>query len=310
MSAAYVLFVFAALLLMVLASLYDELRLVSCGSNQSLRSAAASPERVVEQTPPSPEHVVEPAPKNASIHFVTYGSGRFFYKSRLRLEREARNARWFSVVRGYGLSDLSHEFRETHVDLLKREKGGGFWVWKPEIVRMHLEQHMRPNDVLVYADAGCSLNVNPTSTARLMQYVDMARRAPSGVVAISLAKHSDTQYSKRDAVFAVTGRTQVDGPQLQSTVFLVRKCDLAMAVVAHWRLAASNARWLGDDASILKEHAEFRGHRHDQSLFSLVLKQYGPLVSVVPFDETYMCPDNECERFSARYPIWATRYKT
>lgn len=55
--------------------------------------------------------------------------------------------------------DLNQGFVDafsTH--LVKGSRGFGYWCWKPQVVLQNLNK-MRENDILIYMDAGCHLNI-------------------------------------------------------------------------------------------------------------------------------------------------------
>lgn len=38
----------------------------------------------------------------------------------------------------------------------KHKRGAGYWVWKPEVLRLNLEK-MEYGDILMFVDSGCEL---------------------------------------------------------------------------------------------------------------------------------------------------------
>lgn len=87
--------------------------------------------------------------------FITYGDGNF--KSTLkRVRSEALALHVFDKVIVYTPKDLEGDiggFVTKYSD-----RGGGYWIWKPYLILRTLQKY--PNAVVVYADAGCSLNAN------------------------------------------------------------------------------------------------------------------------------------------------------
>ena len=49
-------------------------------------------------------------------------------------------------------------------------KGGGYWIWKHHIIENMLNE-MAPNDILIYCDAGASLNLNYKALKRFNEYI-------------------------------------------------------------------------------------------------------------------------------------------
>jgi hypothetical protein len=59
----------------------------------------------------------------------------------------------------FGADDLDDEFKLNFKDILREQRGGGYWIWKPYIIKKHLDK-INDNDILIYMDAGCSININ------------------------------------------------------------------------------------------------------------------------------------------------------
>ena len=82
--------------------------------------------------------------------FITYGDRNYALSAR-RLAEEAQALGLFDAVRVFTPDDLPDSLR-AH-PLMQYARGGGYWLWKPWIIRQCLSQ-MTADDVLVYADAG------------------------------------------------------------------------------------------------------------------------------------------------------------
>lgn len=46
--------------------------------------------------------------------------------------------------------------------MMSNRRGYDFWLWKPYVILSTL-QDSEPNDVIIYMDAGCTLNLNSIS---------------------------------------------------------------------------------------------------------------------------------------------------
>ncbi len=74
-------------------------------------------------------------------------------------------------------------------------------------------------------------------------------------------------------------------PQIAGGIQVLRKCQHSLDVTREWlNLATENYHWIDDSPSHLPNHPDFREHRHDQSIISLLVKNRGALI--IP-DETY-----------------------
>ena len=158
---------------------------------------------------------------------------------------------------------------------------------------------MEDGDLLVYADAGCTLNDN--GKQRLAEYFEIVNSSPFGMLTFRLT-HLEQVYTKRDLIqyLGAEEKHQTSG-QILGTISFMRKCKHSVNVVQQWYNTCCHYHLIDDSPSISPNHASFVEHRHDQSVFSLVCKIYG--TEVLP-DETYYTNwlvDGE------KMPIWATR---
>ena len=91
-----------------------------------------------------------------SIHFITYGNYKFA-QAKNRLLKEAEEFGEFKTIKGYGPEDLPREFLKNYSEILQLSRGGGYWIWRPIILKAKLEA-MNDGEFLIYLDAGCKLN--------------------------------------------------------------------------------------------------------------------------------------------------------
>lgn len=88
--------------------------------------------------------------------FISYGDEKF-KKSLKLIKKEAKNIGLFDKIITYTQRDLPDSIKSSPLFLFK--KGGGYWLWKPYILYETLN-HCNENDIVYYADAGCTLNAN------------------------------------------------------------------------------------------------------------------------------------------------------
>lgn len=87
--------------------------------------------------------------------FITYGDENF-KDSVKRICREAKSLGIFDKIISYGPKKLPKEIMQS--PLMHYARGGGYWLWKPYVIWRTMQRY--PNAVVVYADAGCTLNKN------------------------------------------------------------------------------------------------------------------------------------------------------
>jgi len=226
------------------------------------------------------------------LHFATFGT-HDYEKQVKRITEEASRFELFTTITGYNPDMLDKSFVERHGDFMNNNKRGyGFWIWKPQIVLQALESI--PNgDILVYADAGCTLN--HLAKQKLLAYINTD--STTGVVCFQMPPHLEKWYTK-DEVFGVLGCDHLkDTFQVHATAFLIRKCPASLQLVKDWSELTQRYELIDESG---KQKYYFRDFRHDQGTWSLLNKLRGS--HIIATDETF--PPGRVE-----YPIWGSRIR-
>lgn len=232
------------------------------------------------------------------IHFLSYGNHRFA-NSIQRICKEASEFAEFKTVTGYTESDLREEtdFWAEHGEFIEQNRrGGGYWVWKPYLIRKKLNE-LEDGDFLVYCDAGCQINMN--GKERFLEYIRMLETNESGYGILSFElPYKETQWTK-NAIFDyfMCEDSVRESHQNITTTIIIKKNAHSMHLIDMWN--KSMLHELINDVTET-EHLDFCENRHDQSIFSVLVKTYG---SVKLQDEVYFTNWED----SRNYPFLAKR---
>jgi hypothetical protein len=238
-----------------------------------------------------------------SVHGLSYAS-RQFAGRRAAIEDEAFQSAYFESFTCATEGDVDEAFKARHAQIWAQAPGGGYWIWKPHIIRKHLGE-LSEQDVMLYVDSGCSFCTTDRARERFASYVQMVRNHWSGLLRFQL-DHPEEKFTNRhmiDFVQEKLGRNM--GPstqtkQLVGGILLVRKTSFSLAFFdTLLEILEADSNLITDVYTRPDEV-----HRHDQSLSSLVYKALGGSL-IVP-DETYF-EEGFGSDVSLRYPIWATR---
>ena len=74
------------------------------------------------------------------IYFLTYNSSKDFNFSNRHLINLIEHSNIFDGVFDYSRKDLSSEFVTKYKDILNMPRGGGYWLWKVDIIRQTLNK--------------------------------------------------------------------------------------------------------------------------------------------------------------------------
>jgi len=233
------------------------------------------------------------------VYFITFGNEPWHASVQCLCE-EARESGVFDVVRGYKESDLD-EWNRTYCD--NNPRGYGHWIWKSYVCLKTLEE-AEEDDVIIYADAGCVLN--HSAKQRLYEYIDMVTKSPYGIIGFQMT-HVERHWTKRELLhkFECDNRSDIlDSGQIEATAFVLRKCPHAVDIIREWNSISKQDPFYINTTTVVQQHEGFREHRHDQSIFSLLLKTRGALVLGW---ETWCWSEHESQH--AMNPIWEKRRK-
>ena len=90
-------------------------------------------------------------------YFLTYNSNKDFNFSNRHLVNLVERSNLFDGIFNYSQKDLSSEFVAKYRDILKMPRGGGYWLWKVDIIQQTLKK-ISENDILLYMDSGSTFN--------------------------------------------------------------------------------------------------------------------------------------------------------
>ena len=233
------------------------------------------------------------------VYFVTFGGPSPEYHNAVkRICGEAKQFQLFTRIFGYTDLYLKNdtEFWSRHGEFISsNSRGYGYWIWKSYLIKQQFAA-MNDGDVIVYADAGCTLNVR--GKARLLQYIDMCDR---GIVSFQ-SPHIEKEWTKGDlSQYLGASQSDLSSGQFVGGIFLIRKSKSTVDLVDRWYDACCNYRLLDDSPSIVPNDPNFKENRHDQSIWSLLRKQYtGMVLSEETFFRDFLTD-------GILFPIWATR---
>lgn len=200
---------------------------------------------------------------------LSFASGEFL-GSQKRLEASAKKV-GVDILVSKSPEDLQMtSFFKEHLDIFKYRRGYGYWLWKPFFIRELLEK-MGDDDTLIYSDAAVEI-LRP-----LEPLIEIAKRQP--VVAFGVGKHLNGMWTKRDCFVGMNCDEEKfwNAGQWNGFFQVYRKSSESLEIVNEWLEFCCDRRLITDEPNELglPNLPEFRDHRHDQSIFSLVCEKRG-----------------------------------
>jgi hypothetical protein len=207
------------------------------------------------------------------------GSRHNYMPAALRLMKQARNINLFNECLMYSDKYLQsdNEFWSKHGEFIKKnQRGYGYWLWKPYIIKKTFEKAM-DGDIILYVDAGCELLYRKRNL--FLHYFQFVQNdLIIGSLSITGGKsHYENQYNKMDLIMnlEMNDEKYLSTHQRQAGAILFYVNEKTRDLVNKWYdIASNNYHFIDDSPSINKNLNSFIEHRHDQSIFSLLTKKY------------------------------------
>ena len=217
------------------------------------------------------------------IYFLTFWAGRReYFAAAERLRLEAVKTGLFKEVFVMSEADLRADeyFWLRHGRFIEENpRGFGYWIWKPFIISKVLGR-LAEGDMLIYADAGCEFDMRFVGNIpRLDKILD--KKKILGV----LGPSNDVTYSKASVCSALglVGPPTMRLGHIQAGIIYMRKCEEIDRFMRKWYdKCALDPHMIDDSPSKVPNHPDFREHRHDQSVFNILLKLEGLYNQAMP----------------------------
>lgn len=217
-------------------------------------------------------------------HFLSFASSDM-RPALDRIRSQAAGTGFFDTVTCLDENGLDPAFqREFASHLTFGSRGYGYWCWKPQVC-LQLLDTLPDGDVVIYADAGC--HIHAEGVPQLALYADAAIRAKDGFLVFEQdpgsgltprAPHDchEERWTKEDLFQFLA--IPADSPlrtsnQVVSGIFAFRVGPISRRLFADWlRIYRTDFSLADDTPSVRPCVSTYREHRHDQSIFSLLVK--------------------------------------
>lgn len=208
--------------------------------------------------------------------FITFGgpTPSAYNDAVSRICKQAIQCNFFDKIIAYSDIDLQNDdfFWKTHGQFITENKRGyGYWLWKPYIIKKTLAL-LNDGDYLMYLDCGCEIN------SKYKHHLDDYLKIIDSKLIISTAACSnDVIYTKKDLVHFLHMENDIQllySSHIQAGTVFMKKCDIIVKLYEEYFNVCGNYHLLDDSPSIEQNNCDFVEHRHDQSVFNLLVKRY------------------------------------
>lgn len=202
---------------------------------------------------------------------INYANEGFQKAQKLNLETALQ---WGAdKVIGYTPEDMDAEFKEKNKEILSAKKGNGYYLWKPYFLNKAY-QELKEGDYLIYTDAG-SVYVN-----KIQYLIDCMEKEQVDLMVFSLELEMlERKYNKRDALILMgcDSTEYTDTPQSIGGYVVMKKSPFVEKFLREDLEYAQDPRIITEQENTLgqPDYDDFVVHRHDQAVWSLMVKKHG-----------------------------------
>ena len=213
-----------------------------------------------------------------NITFITFGSHSDYIDAGNRLIQQAKQLNIFTKCILYTSEDLKkdNEFWNTDQKFIEENKRGyGYWLWKPYLIKKTMEK-MNHGDILLYLDCGCELSSNYREKKKLLERINTVKTDKILGTTLVYEGYEEKYWNKMDLIekLDMNKNQYLNTKQRQGGATLYLVCDDTINLINEWHTIGSEYHYIDDSPSILNNVCNFREHRHDQAIYSLLTKKY------------------------------------
>jgi hypothetical protein len=217
--------------------------------------------------------------KRTIVHLVSYATPQFRHRQMI-LGLSGRLNRVVDTVTDWTPRKLQAAGFEGMIpEISLKERGSGFWSWKPFIIQKRLNE-VPEGDVVLYCDVGriYPFKLLDQSIEPFVEWMHSCGQEIMPGVEIPW-DGPISQWTKRDALLAL----DMDRAEILATSPIQASFSIWCAgkksrdFVIKWMELCSQRKLISDDPSVcnLGEYPGFQENRHDQALLSLLCMKEG-----------------------------------
>jgi hypothetical protein len=186
----------------------------------------------------------------------------------------AKSARHFGIndIRMYGPEHtVIQKLHQDYPTIMSQPHGGGYWLWKPFIIADAMSDAPLGTPIL-YLDSAMTIVSDPRGL------IDLTTQHPAALFKL-VPDHPMSTWTKRDCFVELDADSEEywSLPQVSAGFQLYRTGSFARDFVQELKEAMPHERRLTDMPNThgLPDLPDFRAHRHDQSIITILAYRAG-----------------------------------
>lgn len=203
------------------------------------------------------------------MKIITFAAGNeYFVKMAQELQKSAHG--YDTTIYGTRFLMQHDHFWNNHKEFIEKNlRGYGYWIWKPFLIQQIMKT-MEDGEVLFYCDSDFILKKDRTFLEKLKKDVK------NNKIISSSKCEKELKWNKTDTIKRIGVNLTEEDIQIQAGTLLIYLCKETRLFIDEWYsiCCEKNYHYIDDTPSIEPNHKTFIEHRHDQSIFSLLLKKH------------------------------------
>lgn len=212
-----------------------------------------------------------------NVHFISFATSDTNYSKALdRIANQAKNIQLFDKIELYTDKNLRNDigFWNKHETMVCSNKlGYGFWMWKPYIIKKHLEK-MQNNDILVYFDAGCEI-YSKNNEQNIDKDKFISTIITGGLLAYAAGPKAHCDYYTKQICYDFFGVTKQqfleNGWYVEANRLFMIKNEQNTKLIDQWWDVMNNHYETYDESEPVPNESTFKQSRGDQMILNFIL---------------------------------------
>ena len=232
--------------------------------------------------------------KKQEKNIITFGTDDLFKNQKIRFKEQATDIDFFDSIIIEDEKTIKPLLKEHEEFIMNNKRGYGYWIWKPIIIKNQFEK-MSENDILFYLDCGSSIINN--NTDKLNEYIDNLK--DKDIIVFDIYDQLTRKFMKKNVINEFNIRNDIlDKCLIEGGCIIIKKTNFSIKFLNLWLDTMTKNKYslVNDDLLNLEQDKDFLEHRHDQSILTILARQY---------DNIYVC-DGMKELYNSG-PIFHTR---
>jgi hypothetical protein len=205
-------------------------------------------------------------------YFLVYDDGQYTNHVNKLLNSVAKYGKQFKLVK-FNKTQIHADFITYNQSIFNLRKGGGYWLWKPYIIDMLLKL-IQDGDIVFYLDSKYyfvqDFAALYESYLQQNDFLIWKNKPNEPIFQMKNWCKMDVilKYNMYQKIFAE------NADDCWAGAFVLRKTARVCEIINEWLRMCCNYDDITDEPSKIKNTQDFREHRHDQSLLSIVLYKH------------------------------------